>query len=92
MTGWRKREIADAQQQQDKPIGWIAQNAVGHYYFRLKKPDDVYKPFPVFKPKEWVSLTRQDMDIAIDDTQEGGGFYEFAEAIEATLRRKNESR
>lgn len=52
MTGWRKREIADAQQQQDKPIGWIAQNAVGHYYFRLKKPDDVYKPFPVFKPKE----------------------------------------
>ena len=36
----------------DKPIGWIAQNAVGHYYFRLKKPDDVYKPFPVFKPKE----------------------------------------
>lgn len=76
----------------DKPIGWIAQNAVGHYYFRLKKPDDVYKPFPVFKPKEWVSLTRQDMDIAIDDTQEGGGFYEFAEAIESTLRRKNEFR
>ena len=36
----------------DKPIGWIAQNAVGDYYFRLKKPDDVYKPFPVFKPKE----------------------------------------
>jgi hypothetical protein len=76
----------------EQPIGWIAQNAIGDYYFRLKKPDDVYKPFPVFKPKQWVGLTEEDKQIAFDDTQEGGSFWDFAEAIEATLRRKNEFR
>lgn len=39
--------------------------------------------------REWVGLTQEDIDIAFDDTQEGGGFNEFAEAIEQTLRRKN---
>ena len=39
--------------------------------------------------REWVGLTQQDIDIAFDDTQEGGGFNEFAEAIEQILRRKN---
>ena len=42
---------------------------------------------PASKP--WVGLTQQDIDIAFDDTQEGGGFNEFAHAIEAKLREKN---
>jgi hypothetical protein len=49
-------------------------------YFRLSK---------AISDDKWQGLTREDMDIAFDDTQEGGGFYEFAEAIEAILRRKN---
>lgn len=39
--------------------------------------------------REFVGLTQEDIDIAFDDTQEGGGFNEFARAIEQTLRRKN---
>jgi hypothetical protein len=39
--------------------------------------------------REWVGLTQEDIDIAFDDTQEGGGFNEFARAIEQTLRSKN---
>jgi hypothetical protein len=39
--------------------------------------------------REWVGLTLEDIDIAFDDTQEGGGFNEFARAIEQILRRKN---
>ena len=42
---------------------------------------------PASKP--WVGLTQQDIDIAFDDTQEGGGFNEFARAIEAKLKEKN---
>ncbi len=42
---------------------------------------------PASKP--WVGLTQQDIDIAFDDTQEGGGFDEFARAIEAKLKEKN---
>ena len=37
----------------------------------------------------WVGLTDDDIDIAFDDTQEGGGFWEFARAIEAKLKEKN---
>lgn len=37
----------------------------------------------------WQGLTQEDINIAFDDTQEGGGFDEFARAIEATLKRKN---
>ena len=41
------------------------------------------------KSKPWVGLTQQDINIAFDDTQEGGGFDDFARAIEAKLREKN---
>lgn len=41
--------------------------------------------------RTWVGLTQEDIDIAFDDTQEGGGFDDFAIAIEATLKRKNTS-
>ena len=39
--------------------------------------------------RTWVGLTEQDIDIAFDDTQEGGGFDDFARAIEAKLKEKN---
>jgi hypothetical protein len=39
--------------------------------------------------REWIGLTQQDIDIAFDDTQEGGGFDDFARAIEQCLKRKN---
>jgi len=39
--------------------------------------------------RTWVGLTDEDKQIAFDDTQEGGGFWEFADAIEAKLKEKN---
>ena len=39
--------------------------------------------------RTWVELTDEDKQIAFDDTQEGGGFWEFADAIEAKLKEKN---
>ena len=44
------------------------------------------------KKREFVGLTDEDKQIAFDDTQEGGGFWEFAEAIEAKLKEKNHDR
>lgn len=41
------------------------------------------------KQRAWVGLTQEDINIAFDDTQEGGGFDDFARTIEATLKRKN---
>ena len=39
--------------------------------------------------RTWVGLIDEDKQIAFDDTQEGGGFWEFADAIEAKLKEKN---
>ena len=47
----------------------------------------LYTSPPASKP--WVGLTQKDIDIAFDDTQEGGGFDEFARAIEAKLKERN---
>ena len=47
----------------------------------------VYETAP--PKREWQGLTQEDIDIAFDDTQEGGGFDDFARAIEAKLKEKN---
>lgn len=39
--------------------------------------------------QKWHGLTDEDKQIAFDNTQEGGGFWEFADAIEETLKKKN---
>ena len=39
--------------------------------------------------RTWVGLTDEDKQNAFDDTQEGGSFWEFADAIEAKLKEKN---
>lgn len=37
-----------------EPIGYLCENAVGHKYFRWKKPPSTYKPIPLYTtpPKE----------------------------------------
>lgn len=32
-----------------EPIGYLCENAVGHKYFRWKKPSSVYKPIALYK-------------------------------------------
>lgn len=50
-------------------------------------------PLYVSPPKQpWKGLTDEDKQIAFDDSQEGGGFWEFADAIEAILKRKNDGK
>jgi hypothetical protein len=32
----------------EQPVGYLCENAVGHKYFRLKKPSSVYKPMALY--------------------------------------------
>jgi len=68
----------------DETIDWLC----GEHGGMAKLFEKFFSP-TMQHPREWVGLTQQDIDIAFDDTQEGGGFNEFARAIEQTLRRKN---
>lgn len=35
-----------------QPIGYLCENAVGHKYFRLKKPSSVYKPIALYAERK----------------------------------------
>jgi len=51
--------------------------------------DQTPKVDAMFAQRTWVGLTDEDVEVAFDDTQEGGGFDDFARAIEAKLKEKN---
>lgn len=57
----------------------------------IKRLIDVVGGMALVQPAQrtWVGLTDEDIEIAFDDTQEGGGFDDFARAIEAKLKEKN---
>ena len=40
-------------------------------------------------PKQWVSLTDQEVFDAIDDVLEGGGWLDVARALESAIKKKN---
>jgi hypothetical protein len=90
--------IKEALAQQQEPVamrydfdgyGWkyIDSGSGSDWKTRIKGAESIYTSPPAIKP--WVGLTDEDKQIAFDDTQEGGGFWEFADAIEAKLKEKN---
>ena len=75
-------------EQADEPFGYFTVND----YDRWEETGTSQYGKPLYERLQkaaWVGLTQQDIDIAFDDTQEGGGFDDFARAIEANLREKN---
>jgi hypothetical protein len=83
------------------PIAYLCENAVGHKYFRWKKPSSVYKPIPLYTTppqRTWVGLTDDERDhlaglhlYAMKRQVEASieGVDDFAKAIEAKLKEKN---
>jgi hypothetical protein len=39
------------QEEPEQPIGYLCENAVGHKYFRWKKPPSTYKPIALYAEK-----------------------------------------
>ena len=64
--------------QQQEPVAWFRYESVYEYKNQLARcTPKCIGAFPVYTSpprKPWVGLTQQDIDIAFDDTQEGGGF------------------
>jgi hypothetical protein len=92
------------QAERQEPVAWQVHPfdyGIGHEgaYALTTRPEqvnawkrkgwDVQPLYTAPQKREWVGLTQEDIDIAFDDTQEGGGFDDFARAIEAKLREKN---
>ena len=80
-------------QPEQEPVAYLCENAVGHKYFRWKKPSSTYKPIALYTtpPKRtWVGLTEQEQGAIMEDLNtHGTNLYPFAQAIEAKLKDKN---
>ena len=75
--------------------GWVKIDEVRQHFDSVgcgtiyKNAGEDRVPLYTAAKRQWVGLTQQDIDIAFDDTQEGGGFDDFARAIEQRLKEKN---
>jgi hypothetical protein len=78
-----ERLSLQAGEETEETIDWLC----GEHGGMFKLFQAYFSPRP--PQRTWVGLTEQDIDIAFDDTQEGGGFDDFARAIEAKLKEKN---
>jgi uncharacterized coiled-coil protein SlyX len=82
-----RREVAAPMQE---PVAYLCENAVGHKYFRWKKPSSTFKPIALYTTppaaqRQWVNLTDEEIDELVNRFAR----YELARAIEAKLKEKN---
>ena len=78
----------------DEPIAYLCENAVGHKYFRWKKPQSIFKPIALYTAqpqREWVGLTNDEIeDIRLEyHYADGAVKVGYERAIEAKLKEKN---
>jgi len=101
----KARELADhfinlTNAQQQEPVAYLCENAVGHKYFRWKKPSSTYKPIALYTSppaqRTWVGLSDEDRQAAFEsmpDMLDGflkkWGWLHFSKALEAKLKEKN---
>ena len=58
--------VAALAQPEQEPVAYLCENAVGHRYFRWKKPSSTYKPIPLYTTppqRTWVGLTDEEKII-----------------------------
>jgi hypothetical protein len=80
-----------------EPVAYLCENAVGHKYFRWKKPQSVFKPIALYtappQRKEWQGLTDEEIEVEVARvlttlTQDVWPVA-LSRAIEAKLKEKN---
>ena len=75
-------------QPEQEPVAYLCENAVGHKYFRWKKPSSTYKPIALYTTppqRTWVGLTDEEMQAIWDRY----AHMEMMRAIEAKLKELN---
>jgi hypothetical protein len=76
-------------QPEPKPIAYLCENAVGHKYFRWKKPQSIFKPIALYTAppqREWVGLTHEEKMEILTRSITAPSRIEVAEAM---LKEKN---
>ena len=78
---------------QAEPVAYLCENAVGHKYFRWKKPSGTYKPIALYtappQRKELSASEILNMMPSAIPAEYDGPLMEFARAVEAKLKERN---
>ena len=87
-------EQAIKELESQEPVAYLCENAVGHKYFRWKKPTSIYKPIALYThppQRTWVGLTDEEIWQIATDSTIGGDLHadKFAKAIESKLKERN---
>jgi hypothetical protein len=57
------------QEIEQEPVAYLCENAVGHKYFRWKKPSSTYKPTALYTSppaqRTWVGMTDEEIEQAL---------------------------
>lgn len=73
-----------------EPVAYLCENAVGHKYFRWKKPSSTYKPIALYTTppqRQWVGLTKEEAkEISLANRPY---VIDMIAALEARLKEKN---
>ena len=80
-------------QPEQEPVAYLCENAVGHKYFRWKKPPSTYKPIALYtahaSPQRiWQGLTEMEIMDICNFAKGQNGFFLVRE-VEAKLKEKN---
>jgi DNA-binding PucR family transcriptional regulator len=74
----------------DEPIAYLCENAVGHKYFRWKKPQSIFKPIALYTAppqREWQGLTDEELLDLADMAYAND--LELLQTLQAKLKEKN---
>lgn len=86
----KHKNPAPPQQPKQEPVAYLCENAVGHKYFRRKKPPSEYKPTALYTTPpqhEWQGLTDEELlDIA---DMAYANDLELLQTLQAKLKEKN---
>ena len=82
-----------SQRTEQEPVAYLCENAVGHKYFRWKKPSSTYKPIPLYTTppqRPWVGLKDEEVKHEWEVWRANIPRYAgFAKGIEAKLKERN---
>jgi hypothetical protein len=82
----------DCRLAKDEPVAYLCENAVGHKYFRWKKPSSVYKPIALYTTppqRTWVGLTNDEVNDFAAGCHLGNSVQGAIYKAEAKLKEKN---